>query len=96
VRPHLIGNHIRDEEWQANKLVENLSVLDSAGVDGAFIFQFISQIAPYNDIAYYDLDMASSSLVKYYEGGKCGSVYPNMSWDPKESFKAVANYYAKQ
>ncbi len=95
VRPHTRGVHVRDEQWQAHKLVENLSVLDSAGVDGAFIFQFISQITPYSDNPKYDLDMASSSLVKYFDDGKHGITYPDMTWEPKESFKAVAEYYAK-
>jgi hypothetical protein len=93
MRPHLKGNHVRDEGWQAHQLVDNLSVLDSAGVDGAFIFQFISQITPYSDNPRYDLDMASSSLVKYYDDGKHGTTYPDMTWEPKESFKAVADYY---
>jgi len=53
--------HIWDEEWLVRKLAENLAVLDQAGVDGAFVSQFISQITPYNDDLRYDLDMASSS-----------------------------------
>ena len=95
VRPRVKGNHVRDEGWQARQLVDNLSILDSAGVDGAFIFQFISQITPYSDNPRYDLDMASSSLVKYYDDGKRGTIYPDMPWEPKESFRAVADYYAK-
>jgi hypothetical protein len=94
VRPHLRGNHTRDEAWQAQKLVENLTVLEEAGVNGAFVFQFISQITPYSDNPRFDLDMASSSLVKYYDDGKHGSTYPDMPWEPKESFKAVADFYA--
>ena len=94
VRPRLNGEHVRDEPWQARKLVETLGVLDAAGVDGAFISQFLSQITPYDDRPRYDLDMASSSLVKYFEGGRRGTTYPDMSWEPKESFKVVADYYA--
>jgi hypothetical protein len=94
VRPHTKGNHVRDEEWQARKLVENLNVLEKAGVDGAFVFQFISQITPYSDNPRFDLDMASSSLVRYCVDGKRGKTYPDMSWEPKESFKAVADYFA--
>jgi hypothetical protein len=26
--------------------------------------------------------------------GKRGTTYPDMPWEPKESFRAVANYYA--
>ena len=95
VRPHLNGNHVRDENWQAQKIVENLKVLDSTGVNGAFVAQFISQITPYSDKPKFDLDMASSSLVKYFEGGKHGTTYPDMTWEPKEAFKAVADFYAK-
>ena len=95
MRPHIKGKHVRDEEWQARKLVENLEVLEEAGVDGAFVFQFISQITPHNEDPRFDLDMASSSLVKYYDDGKHGKTYPDMPWEPKESFRAVADYYAK-
>ena len=95
VRPRTKGNHVRDEQWQARKLVENLSILDSVGVDGAFVSQFLSQITPYSDNPKYDLDMASASLVKYLDDGKHGVTYPDMTWEPKESFRAVAEYYAK-
>jgi len=94
IKPHLNGEHTRDEAWQAQKLVETLSILDQAGVDGAFISQFESQINPYNDDPRHDLDMASTSLVKYYEGGRRGKAYPEMNWDPKESFGTVAAYYS--
>ena len=96
VRPHLNGNHVRDESWQARKLIEQLTILDGAGVDGGFIFQFISQITPYSDDQRYDLDMASSSLVKYYEGGRHGVTFQDMNWEPKEAFRAVAEYYSKR
>jgi hypothetical protein len=95
VKPHLNGKHERDEDWQAKNLIETLEILDKVGVDGAFISGFESQITPYNDNPNYDLDMASSSLVKYYEGGKRGDAYPDMNWEPKQSFWAVAEYYSK-
>lgn len=68
--------------------------MDEAGVDGTFVAQFVSQITPYDDVPRYDLDMASSSLVKYYEGGRHGTTYPDVPWEPKEAFRAVADYYA--
>jgi len=95
IRPHLNGEHVRDEAWQAKKLLETLGILDDAGVDGTFVFEFLSQIKPYSDNPKHDLDMASFSLVKYYEKGKRGSTYPDMLWEPKEAFRAVADYYAK-
>ena len=94
VRPRLNGDHVRNEAWQAEELVETLGILDAVKVDGAFISTFLSQITPYNDKPKYDLDMASSSLVKYYEGGRMGTTYPDLPWEPKESFRAVAAYFA--
>ncbi len=40
------------------------------------------------------LDMASYGLVKSYADGKRGVTYPEMTWEPKESFRAVAERYA--
>jgi len=94
VKPHLNGEHTRDEAWQASKLVETLQILDAAGVYGTFVAQFASQINPYSDDPRYDLDMASSSLVKYYGRGRRGKTYPDMNWEPKESFRAVSAFYA--
>jgi hypothetical protein len=95
IKPRLNGEHLRDEAWQASKVVETLAILDGAGVDGAFVSQFISQINPCSDDPKHDLDMASFSLVKYYEDGRRGTTYPDMPWEPKESFRAVAEYYSK-
>jgi hypothetical protein len=95
IKPKTKGTPVRDEHWQATKLIETLEILEKAGVDGVFISNFISQITPYSDNPRYDLDMASTSLVKYYDDGKHGETYPDMSWEPKESFRAVADYYAK-
>ena len=71
-----------------------LSILDSICVDGAFVFTFVSPALTYNEDPKYDLDMASYSLVKSFVD-KHGTIYPDMSWEPKESFKAVADYFAK-
>ncbi len=95
VRPKVRVIHPRDEAWQARKLVETLEILDAAGVDGAFVSQFESQTNPFDEDPKYDLDTTNQSLVRYYEGGKHGTTYPDMPWEPKESFRAVAEYYAK-
>ncbi len=95
VRPKIRGEHIRDESSQASEIVDQLSVLDKAGVDGAFISTFVSPLAYYDDNPCFDLDMASYSLVKSYADNKHGMAYPEMTWEPKESFKVVAEYYAK-
>ncbi|MFI5419327.1 MAG: hypothetical protein ACHQ1H_00020 [Nitrososphaerales archaeon] len=72
-----------------------MRVLDEAGVYGAFVSLFVSQITPYDKDPRYDLDMASMSLVKSYSGSGHGITYPDMPWEPKESFRVVADYYLK-
>lgn len=43
----------------------------------------------------YDLDMSSFALVKTHADGRHGTTYPNMHWEPKKAFWAVADYYAR-
>ncbi len=125
------GHYVRDEGLQASEITDQLAVLDAAGVEGAFVFTFISPNSPYNENPKYDNDMASFSLVKSYpeketvdqiisqtarqgkkllgvdlapeiltkfigDVGKHGETYPDMSWEPKESFYAVADHYSKE
>ena len=130
IPPRVDGHYVRDERVQASELTEQLEVLDAAGVDGAFVFTFVSPNSPHNEDPRYDSDMASFSLVKSYaeketveefarqaamqgrelfgaelgpdiptriwgETGRHGTTYPDLPWEPKESFRAVADYYSK-
>jgi hypothetical protein len=98
VDPHhpsqLNGDYVRDEGVQARELIDVLSIFDGLGVDGAFVFTFVAPPFPHHENPRYDLDMASYSLVKSY-ADKHGTTYPDMPWEPKASFAAVAEYYAK-
>jgi hypothetical protein len=40
--------------------------------------------------------MSASTPVKTLTGGKHGTTYPDMPWEPKASFRAVADYYGAQ
>jgi hypothetical protein len=80
---------------QACELTDQLSIFDDMGIDGSFVFTFLQPTFNYNENPEYDLDMASYSLVKSYSASH-GETYPDMQWEPKESFYAVANYYAKK
>ena len=95
VRPRLKkGTYVRDEALQAREITETLSLLDAAGVDGAFVCTFVDYLATFSEDPVYDLDMSALSLVKTFAEGR-GTTYPDMPWEPKESFRAVADYYAK-
>ena len=95
VRPRLNGVYVRDEALQAREIVDQLRVLDGAGVDGAFVYTFVFPNNPYDENPRYDLDMASYSLVKSYGGNRHGTTYPGMTWEPKESFHVVAGFYGQ-
>jgi hypothetical protein len=95
VRPRIKGHHVRDEALQARRIVEDLTILDAAGVDGAFVCTFLEQLSIHDPDPRYDLDMGALSLVKTYAGGH-GTTYPDMSWEPKKAFHAVADFYDKR
>jgi hypothetical protein len=108
--PRLNGPYVRDEAEQAHELTELLSIFDAAGVDATFVMTFVAPLNPTSDDPLYDLDMASYSLVKSFGGrlgplgaahpeapwdrNRRGTTYPGMPWEPKESFRAVADFYA--
>jgi hypothetical protein len=101
--PQLKGDYVYDQGTQARELTDLLCILDHAKVDGTFVFTFVQPLAGFTSKeekqklkeVKFDLDIASYSLVKSCDEGKRGSTYPDMPWEPKESFKAVADYYAK-
>ena len=71
-----------------------LAQLNDIGVDGTFVYTFVIPALTHSEDPKKDLDMASYSLVKSCADNKHGTTYPEMPWEPKESFRAVADYYA--
>jgi hypothetical protein len=94
VRPKVKVVKERDEALQAQRLVNNLKLLDEAGFHGAFMDTFTLPTYTYSDTPKYDLDRLSSNLVKYFDDGRHGTTYPDMRWEPKDAFRAVAEYYS--
>lgn len=93
VRPRVTKVVRRDEALQARELTETLAILDAAGVDGAFVSTFIFAIMPFDEDPRYDLDACSAGLVRPLAGGRLGMTFPDMPWEPKEAFRAVAGRY---
>lgn len=92
----LNGEYVRDEAGQAAYVRELLEVFEAEGVDSAFVFIF----ALYDHLhrpdgdPRYDLDLASYGIVKVFED-RHGDTYPDMPWEPKAAFAAVAGYYQR-
>lgn len=88
--------YVRDESLQAREDVDMLRELDEAGVNGAFVFTFTMPTMKHSEDPIRDFDKASYSLVKTYADGRRGMTYPDMAWEPKESFRAVADFHEAQ
>jgi hypothetical protein len=107
--PRLNGDYVRDEDEQAREVADLIGTFATAGVDGTFVFSFVQPTSPYSEDPRYDLDMASYSLVKSFgsrlgevadllpelpwDTSRMGTTYPDLPWEPKESFRAVAAAY---
>jgi hypothetical protein len=90
----LTGEYVRDEAGQARYLNELLEIFDAEGVDSAFAFLFALCNLPHRPDGdpRDDLDLASPSIVRMLEG-RHGDTYPDMAWEPKAAFTAVAECY---
>lgn len=74
----------RNEKVQADYILDLLQTFEKEKVSGSFIFDFYSQKLTYSDNPDNDYDMASFSITKSLGNNK---------WEPKESFKRIADYY---
>ncbi|MET9858209.1 hypothetical protein ABZY93_02595 [Streptomyces smyrnaeus] len=85
----------RDEAGQAAYLRELLEVFDTHGVDSTFAFVFALHSFPHRPDGdpRDDLDLASPGIVKVLEHGR-GNTYPDMPWEPKGAFTALADSYS--
>ncbi|MFJ7231292.1 hypothetical protein ACIQVF_17270 [Streptomyces tendae] len=92
----LNGVYERDEAGQAAYLSELLEIFETEGVDSAFVFLFALAGYPHRPDGdpREDLDRAGLGIVKLLEGHR-GHTYPDMEWEPKAAFAAVARQYGK-
>jgi hypothetical protein len=87
------GEYTRDEDEQARYLRELLDVFEAEGVDIVFVYTFARYDLPHRSAWNEDFDIASAGLVKVLDQGRRGHRYPDMPWDPKVAFTALAEYY---
>ncbi|HVV46482.1 MAG TPA: hypothetical protein VHC72_14815 [Bryobacteraceae bacterium] len=79
----------RDEDEQATYIGELLDVFESEGVDCAFVYT----LARYDFCG--EFDPISKGIVKVLDKGR-GNRYPDMPWEPKAAFDALAERYRAQ
>jgi len=69
-----------------------LEVFETEGVDAAFVYTFARYDLTHRAAAHEDFDRVSAGVVKVLEG-RCGQRYPDMPWQPKAAFTALAEIY---
>jgi hypothetical protein len=95
----LNGEYARDEAEQATYLRELLEVFASEGIDAAFVYTFARYDLPHRDDPRMDFDRVSRGVVKVLNpqggaGDAGGRRYPDMPWEPKAAFDALAECYS--
>jgi hypothetical protein len=92
----LKGDFERDEREQAEYVRDLLDVFAAEGIDAAFVYTFARYDLPHRDNPSDDLDMASAGVVKVLGGQRPRSRrYPDMPWEPKAAFDAVAEWFGR-
>jgi hypothetical protein len=85
----------RDENEQARYITELLDVFSAEGVDSVFVYTFARYDLANRRASDQDFDLASAGLVKVFDEEHRGQRYPDMRWEPKAAFTALAEYYRK-
>jgi hypothetical protein len=96
IRPRVRAVHARDEPAQARLLIDQLGDLDRRGIDGAFVMSFSFPLAPYSDDPRHDIDATALSVVRTLPRGRRGTTFPDMAWEPKLAFRALADFHRRQ
>ncbi|MFF4778590.1 hypothetical protein ACFY05_37780 [Microtetraspora fusca] len=86
------GHHTRDEQEQVTYLRELLDIYEAEGVDSVFWTSFARYDMPHREDPERDLDLGSYGVVKVLDG-RLGETYPDMPWEPKAAFTALADRY---
>ena len=94
-QPEIKGNKKRDENVQANYLIDLLNLFVNEGMYATFVWTFVETqyICNENDPK-HDLDIASFNLIKVYPENH-SNYYINSNPIPKKSFIGVADFYAR-
>ena len=93
--PLISGTYERDEEEQVRHLHDMLAIYEAEDIDSAFWFTFAGfEYLRHPTDPHRDLDLASYGVVAVLEHER-GTTYPDMTWEPKRVFGALAAAYAR-
>lgn len=88
IPPRVKDGYVRDEAVQARTIGELLDIYVAEGVEGAYLFEFLSASNPHHEDARHDLDMAGYGIVRTStdEPGR---------WHPKEAYRTLQEKYSR-
>lgn len=89
--PRIPEQFKRSEAEQAREIAALLEIFVAEGVNGAFVYNFLSQFDFHADDPRQDLDMASHAIVKVRAATEDAPV----EWEPKQSFHEIARIYGE-
>jgi hypothetical protein len=93
--PSIPGSYERDEREQVRYLHDMLAIYEAEDIDSAFWNTFAGfEYTRHPTDPHHDFDLASYGVVAVLDRGR-GTTYPDMAWEPKQVFGALAAAYAR-
>jgi hypothetical protein len=92
--PEIPRRIVRDEQVQADYIVDVLGAFEAAGVHSACVYVFIQTDCPWSPNPRHDIDMAGFGLVKVIRDDYFNPASP-YRWEPKQAFHALAKAYGR-
>jgi hypothetical protein len=93
--PAIPRTYQRDEQEQVRYLHDLLAIYEAEGIDSAFWHTFAGyEYTRHPSDPHHDFDLASYGAVAVLDHGR-GTTYPDMAWEPKQVFGALAAAYAR-
>ena len=88
--PNIPGTYERDEQEQVRYLHDMLAIYEAEDIDSAFWNTFAGfEYTRHPTDPHRDFDLASYGVVAILDHGR-GTTYPDMAWEPKQVFGALA------
>jgi len=93
--PNIPGTYERDEQEQVRYLHDMLAIYEAEDIDSAFWNTFAGfEYTRHPTDPHHDFDLASYGVVAVLDHGR-GTTYPDMAWEPKQVFGALAAAYGR-
>ena len=90
--PRIKDGYVRSEQTQATEIADLLRIYAEEKIDGAFVYQFLSEGEVHSADPRFDLDMASHAIVKCHG---IDLARGTIRWEPKLAYHEIARIYGR-